>query len=144
MTKTQKRILEIIPGFISWNVILFLIWGGYFFPVTTSYFMLAFDVFWVYKGLTMTIAVLITHFKMKAADLLDWMKEAKGFPDWESVRHVIIIMVSNEPVEVYRRTVEALAHQTFPLKQIAVVMATEERFPRGKSECEAIRQELGE
>src|SRR3989344_3237066 len=113
MTKTQKRILEIIPGFISWNVILFLVWGGYFFPVITSYFILAFDVFWVYKGLSMTITVLITHFKMKAADHLDWVKEGRGFPDWKKVRHVVIILGAMEPVEVYRRTVETLGRQTF-------------------------------
>ena len=140
---TRKRFLEILPGFITWNVILFLFWGGYFIPVATAYFILAFDIFWVYKGLTVTITVLMTHFKMLAAEHLDWLREAKGFLDWKRVKHVIIILIANEPAEVYRKTLEALAKQSMPLNQLAVVMATEGRYPNGEKECEKLRAELG-
>lgn len=140
---TSRRLLEILPGFISWNTILFLVWGGYFFPVVTAYFILAYDAFWVYKGLSLVIAALLAHFRMKAAQHLDWMKEVKGFGDWQRVRHVVMIMVANEPIETYKRTMEALAGQTFPLKQLAVVMATEERFSAGKVECEKLKKDLG-
>jgi hypothetical protein len=143
MTINKKRLLEIMPGFISWNLILFLVWGGYFFPVFTAYFILAFDVYWVYKGLEMTIAAALSHFKIKAAQRLDWMEEVKGFGDWQEVRHVIVILVANEPVDTYKRTLEALSHQTFPLKQIAVVMATEERFPKNRVESEKLGKTLG-
>lgn len=128
---------------VSWNLILFLAWGGYFFPVFTAYFILAFDVYWVYKGLAMTAATIVSHFKMKAAQRLDWMEEAKGFGDWEKVRHVVMIMVANEPAETYTKTVEALAKQTIPAKQIVVVMATEERFPQGRIESEKLKRKWG-
>jgi hypothetical protein len=141
---TKRRILEIIPGFISWNLILFLIWGGYFFPVLTAYFILAFDVFWVWKGFSMTIAAFISHLGIRAAEKLDWMKEVKGFGDWEKVRHIVLIMVANEPIETYARTIEALTRQTFPLKQMAVVVATEERYPNGQVGAEGLRKTLGE
>jgi len=52
-------------------------------------------------------------------------------------------MVANEPADVYKKTLEALAQQTFPLKQLAVVMATEGRFPDGAAECEKLRKTLG-
>ena len=42
-----------------------------------------------------------------------------------------MIMVANEPVETYTRTIKALSRQTFPLKQMAVIVATEERYPKG-------------
>ena len=71
---TKRRILEIIPGFISWNLILFLIWGGGLFPVMTAYFILAFDVFWVWKGFSLTVATFISHLGIKAAEKLDWMR----------------------------------------------------------------------
>jgi hypothetical protein len=140
---TQKRVLEIAPGFISWNLILFLVWGGYFFPVFTAYFILAFDVFWVWKGLSLTIAAVISHLRIKAAEKLDWMKEVRGFGDWRKVRHIVLIMVANEPVETYKRTLEMLAKQSFPLKQLGVVMATEERYPQGRVKAESLRKTLG-
>ncbi len=138
-----KRILEIIPGFISWNIIAFLFWGGYFFPDITAYFILLFDVFWVYKGLSLLVATLLSHFRIQAASSLDWMKEVAGFGDWKKVRHIVLVLVANESIEVYKKTIEALAHQTFPLKQIAVVVATEERCPQGKIGAESLRNTLG-
>lgn len=139
----MKRIFEIIPGFVSWNVILFLFWGGYFFPIITTYFILAFDVYWIYSGLALTVAVVMAHLKIRAYEHVDWLEEARGFGDWKQVRHVILIMVANEPVEVYKKTLEALVRQTLPLKQIAVVMATEGRIPQGEADCESLRKNLG-
>jgi cellulose synthase/poly-beta-1,6-N-acetylglucosamine synthase-like glycosyltransferase len=121
----MKRFLEILPGFISWNIILFLFWGSYFVPTLTAYFILLFDVFWVYKGLSLMVATLISYFKIQASQSLDWMGEVKGFGDWKKVRHIVVILVANEPKETPEKTVEALSHQTFPLKQIAVVLAAD-------------------
>ncbi len=140
---TRRRLLEIAPGFVSWNMILFLVWGGFFFPVFTAYFILAFDVFWVWKGFELTIASMISHLRIRAAEQLDWMNEVKGFGDWKKVRHVVILLIANEPVDTYKRTLGALTKQTLPLSQIAVVMATEERFPNGKNESEKLRGSLG-
>lgn len=139
-----KRFLEILPGFISWNVILFLIWGGYFFPIATAYFILAFDVYWVYTGLTLTISAGLAHLKIQAAQRLDWMEEVRGFGDWKNVRHIVILLVGNESLDTYKKTLEKLSQQTFPLKQIVVVMATEERFPGGAMGAESLRAELGD
>lgn len=143
MVNKQKRFLEIALGLVSWNAILFLFWGGYFFPTFTAYVILLFDVFWVYKGVSLLITASLSYFRLRAAALMDWLQEAKGFGDWHKVRHIIIIMVANEGAEVYERTLQALAQQTFPLKQIAVVMATEERFPAGQIGCENLRKSLG-
>ncbi len=143
MTKTQKRLLEIFPGFVSWNIILFLFWGGYFLPEFTAYFILLFDVFWVYKGLSLLVAATMSYYKIRASEHLNWMKEVEGFGDWKKMRHIILIMVANESMETYKKTVEALSQQTFPLKQLAVVMCTEERFPQGQIESEKLRASLG-
>ena len=85
----------------------------------------------------------MSYIKIQAAEKLNWMEEVKGFGDFKKVRHIVLVMVANEPVEVYKRTLEALAQQTFPLRQLAVVMATEERFPNGAVECEELRKTLG-
>jgi len=135
--------LEIVPGFVSWNLILFLVWGGYFFPVLTAYFILAFDVFWVWSGFEMTVAAMLSHLRIEASERLDWMGEVKGFGDWKNVRHIVMVTIANEPVEIYQGILEALAKQTFPLKQIAVVMATEARYPKGKIESENLRRVWG-
>lgn len=143
MKTKSHRLLEILPGFISWNAILFLAWGGYFFPVVTAYFVLMFDVFWVYKGLSLTIAAFLAHLQIQAAQKLDWMKEVQGFGDWKRVRHLVVITVASEPPATYSRTVEALMRQTLPLRQLAVVMATEQRYPDNTKACQALAGKYG-
>lgn len=140
MSNTTKRILEIIPGFISWNIIAFLFWGGYFFPDLTAYFILLFDVFWVYKGLSLLVATLVSHFRIQAAINLDWMKEVAGFGDWKKVRHIVVILVANEPKETVETTVEALSHQTFPTGQIGVVLAADSWSKTAKTYCDQIQK----
>src|SRR3989337_4498815 len=125
MNKRTERLVEIMPGFVSWNMILFLVWGGYFFPIFTSYFILAFDVYWVYRGLSMTIAATVSHFRMRATEGTDWMREVRGFGDWKKVRHIVMIMIANEPADVYGRTEEALARPAFPTAKIAVGLRTQ-------------------
>lgn len=91
----------------------------------------------------MTIATTLSHFKMKAAQKLDWMEEIKGFGDWQNIKHIVMIMVANEPAETYAKTVEALACQTIPAKQIVVLLATEERYPQGQIESEKLKNKWG-
>lgn len=143
MSRIGQRILEIFPGFVSWNLILFLFWGGYFFPVFTAYFILAYDVYWIYRGISLTIAAVMSHVRIRASEHVDWMTEVRGFGDWKKMRHIILIMVANEPVEVFQKTLAALSLQTFPLKQIGVVMATEARYSQGAIEAENLRSGLG-
>lgn len=143
MNPKFRRALEIGLGLASWNIILFLFWGGYFFPEFTAYVILLFMVFWIFKGISLLIAASLSYFQIRAAQLVDWLKEAQGFGDWKKVKHVIMIMVANESLETYKKTLDELAKQTFPLKQIAVVMATEERFPKNVELCNELVKTLG-
>ena len=102
-------------------------------PDLVAYFILLFDVFWVYKGLSLTVSTLVAYFRIQASQRLDWMREVKDFGDWKKIRHIVLILVANESLETYEKTLHELAKQTLPLKQIAVVMATEERFESGKN-----------
>jgi len=122
-----QRVLEILPGFISWNLILFPLWGVFIIPLAVAYFVLFFDVFWLYKSATITFTGLISSLKIKASQKMDWLGEVKLFPDWKKVHHLIIIPNFNEPLYILKRTLNGILHQDFPKKQISVVLAFEAR-----------------
>lgn len=143
MTQRQKRFLEILPGFFSWNLILFPIWGGLIIPKITSYFIVAFVVYSVYRSGMLTFFAVLTHLKMRAAQAIVWMEEVKEFGDWEKVRHLVVILVANEPEEVYEDTIIALSKQTLPTKQIVPVIATEARFPKGGEAARRMKDKYG-
>ncbi len=131
MSKTRlvQRLLEILPGFVSWNLILFPYWGILVMPNAVAYTILFFNLYWFYQSLNVAISATVSHFRIQASEKFDWAGEIKAFPDYEKVHHFVIIPMVNEPFHILERTVESIAKQTLSLKQITVVLATEARVP---------------
>ncbi|MEX0895418.1 MAG: hypothetical protein WDZ94_00590 [Patescibacteria group bacterium] len=126
--KTQ-RALEILPGFVSWMLILFPFWGSFFFPIWVAYYVIAFSVYWLYRSTTLAALSIMAHFKIKAAQRFDWLADLqKNYPDsWNSIHHLVIIPTYQEPITTLERTLQALQQQTFPLKNIHIMLSFEER-----------------
>ncbi len=154
MTRLQKyfkenekkvvRVLEIMPGFISWSLIIFPIWGAFVFPVLVAYYIIAFDVYWLYRSVLTSTLSLIAHFRLKAAQQFDWLNEAKSFLDWDRVHHIVVVPTYKEPLYILKRTLKSLSQQTFPKKNITVVVGFEEREGEGgKEKARKLKQEFG-
>ena len=127
--KRIYRLLEILPGFFSWNVILFPYWGIFFIPNVVAYFILSYNIYWFYQSLQIAITGIVSHYKVQASMRYDWVKDLTSFPDWEKVRNVIIIATAKEPLYILERTLESIASQTLPQKQIEVILAMEKKEP---------------
>src|SRR3989344_2136557 len=124
-----QRFLEILPGFVSWNLILFPYWGILVIPKVVAYFVLLFDIYWFFQSLTVAASLSVAHLRMQAAKVFDWLGEIKQFPDWKEVKHVIIIVTYKEPLHILQRTLQALADQDLPLNQLYIVLAMETKEP---------------
>lgn len=122
-----QRLLEILPGFFSWSLILFPFWGSLIFPIAVAYYVLAFDVYWVYRSISTASLAVLAHFRMQAEENFDWMGDLVLFPDWKRLHHVIIIPTFKEPLKTLRRTLTGLERQIVPNKQITVVLSFEKR-----------------
>lgn len=125
--KFYLRLLEILPGFVSLNLILFPYWGIFIFPTTVAYFILFFNIYWFYQSLTVAITATISHLRIQASMHYDWVKDLKSFPDWEKVVHIVLIPTYKEPLHILERTFESLKNQELPTKQIIPVLAMEAR-----------------
>lgn len=125
----SQRFLEILPGFISWSLILFPFWGSFFFPTWVAYYVIAFCVYWVYRSFTLAFLSVLAHFKIKASRRFNWIADLKQeFPQaWDSIHHIIVIPTYKEPVATLERTLTALAQQTYPLTHIHVMLSFEDR-----------------
>lgn len=122
-----KRSLELLPGIFSWTLILFPIWGSFLAPYIVAYFILFFDVYWFYKSFTLAINAYISSRKIKAAEQTDWLKKLKKLPNYKKVKHFVFIPNYKESVNKLRETIQSIASQTLPAKQIYVVLGMEER-----------------
>lgn len=123
------RLLEILPGFVSWNLILFPYWGILIIPEAVAYFVLFFNVYWFYQSLQIAATATLSHARIQAAMIYDWRGDLKAFPDTDKVRHVIIIPTVKEPLRILERNIDSLSSQTLSPKQLVVVLATEARVP---------------
>lgn len=139
------RALEILPGFFSWNLILFPYWGILVIPEIVAYFILAFNVYWFYQSFTIAVGSLISHWRVQAATQYDWLSDLKTFPDWKRVHHVIIIPTFKEPLHVLDTTIKSIKSQTMPKNQITVVLATEKKEDKEEREkkVKALKKKYG-
>lgn len=124
-----KRALEILPGFVSWSLILFPVWGSFLLPTGVAYYVITFAVYWLYRSIMLATLSVIAHFKIQASSKFDWVADLeKNFPKkWHSIHHIIIIPTYKEPISTLRNTLDALSKQSFPLQNLHIMLSFEER-----------------
>ncbi len=127
--KLTMRLLEILPGFVSINLILLPYWGVFVFPTFVAYFVLFFNIYWFYQSFTVALTATISHLRIQASMKFDWVNDLKAFPDWQKVVHFVLIPTYKEPLHTLERTFNSLKNQTLPTKQIVPVLAMEAREP---------------
>jgi len=125
--KKVLRFLEIMPGFTSWSLIIFPIWGSFLVPTAVAYYIIAFDVYWLYRSMWTAVLSLLGYYRLKAAQQFDWLAEAKSFLDWNRIHHIVVIPTYKEPLHILRRTLNGLKKQTFPRKSLTIILSFEKR-----------------
>jgi hypothetical protein len=131
-----KRALEILPGFVSWSLILFPVWGSFIMPKIVAYYVIAFTVYWLYRSLIMSVLSVAAHFKIKAASNFDWIDDLTNlYPhQWDQIHHVIIIPTYKEPEYILERTLKALSKQSIKNENLHVMLSFEEREGKAAKE----------
>ncbi len=127
MVKKHDRLLEILPGFISWNIILFPYWGILVIPNIVAYFILIFNIYWFYQSFQLSLAAIISHFRIEATKKYNWLADIAIFPDSKKVVHLVIIPTYKEPIYILKRTLDSLKNQELSTKQIIPLIAFEEK-----------------
>ncbi|MDZ7586513.1 MAG: glycosyltransferase family 2 protein, partial [Patescibacteria group bacterium] len=126
--------LEMLPGIISWSLIIFPFWGAFLAPTLVAYYIIAFDVYWLYRSVWTATLSLLAYFRIKAALVFNWLNEAQSFLDWQRVHHIVVIPTYQEPLSTLRRTLQNLTKQTFPRENLTVVVSFETREGRAAKE----------
>ena len=139
------RFLEYLPGFTSWFLIIFPVWGSLIIPEIVAYYIIAFNVYWLYRSISFSSLAIVSYFRIKASKKYDWMADVKGFGDWQKVNHLVILPTYKEPIYIIRRSLEALKKQSFPVKNIHVALAFEMREGSGATlKAEELKSEYGD
>ncbi len=128
--KTQ-RALEIATGLVPWLIIAFIVLGSYYIPEIVAYFVISFNIYWLYRSVQLAFFATLGYLNLQATGKIDWEKKLRTDPVTKNkcrdVQHIIIIPSVKEPVALLERHLDSLLAQNFPLRNLCVVLAMEER-----------------
>ena len=76
-----QRLLETVPGMVSWAVIVGPIWLSFSYPWLVAYFVLSFDFYWLCRSLWFAGAVLVAHGRIRQVQRTDWRARLLSLAD---------------------------------------------------------------
>src|SRR3989344_7488556 len=128
MSKFWIRFSEIVTPLLGWFLLTAPFWASFFLPTVVVYFILVFDIYFLYKAGTLGINSIRSYLKIRTTTKTDWLKKLTDeYQDYEKVKHIVFIPTYKEPQTVLDRTLSFLAEQEFPAKNLLIILAGEDR-----------------
>jgi len=78
--KIQRR-LEVIPGILTWLTILGMFFLSFVVPVWVAVFIIAFDVYWIYRTIFITTYSVVAYRKFQEGKSTDWWERCQNIVD---------------------------------------------------------------
>ena len=67
-----QRLLEVVPGLVTWTLILSPLVLSTRYPEVVAWFVLSFDFYWLYKAIMLAGSVLVAFLRIRAVVGVDW------------------------------------------------------------------------
>ena len=137
--------MEIIPGAISWGIIIVLISLSIFNPVACAISIIVFDFYWIIRTVYLSTLLVLAHRKLFQEKGKDWLSECQRLDvkkDWSKLYHLIIFPVYKEGLGVLRPSLEALRNSRYPKEKMIVVLAFEERYAHAQANAITLETEF--
>lgn len=73
-----QRILEVIPGILTWVTIFGMFIFSYILPVWVAVFIIAFDIYWIFRTIFIAYFSVEGYRKLKAGTRIDWWERCQN------------------------------------------------------------------
>lgn len=143
VNKFWYRFFEMIPAFLSISTLIVLIVLSYFKPVWVAFFIIIFNVYWLFLVIYLGFHLVFSYQKLKKNIKINWknkcdnLKYEKDLPidslaktrNWqaEDLWQLIILPTYNEDIDIIRSSINSLYEDNFLNSKKIVVLAMEER-----------------
>ena len=164
----RYRFFEMLPGLLSWTILLLPFILSQISPHATVFFILTFLLMWFAKAIAMNVRVLQGWRRMQEHQKLPWPQMVEELeagaamnadvkrPEWHydnllrlqvkpapirpsELIHAVMIATYNESRAVLEPTIQALMDSSYDMKKVILVLAYEER---GGEQVEAQAKDL--
>lgn len=72
-----QRMLEILPGFLTWTTLIGMVLFSFLFPVQVSLFVIAFDVYWILLAIFISTYSVKAFLRMRQGVQIDWWERCQ-------------------------------------------------------------------
>lgn len=138
----NQRVLEILPGLLTWAVLTIPLWLSRSLPIVVAFFLTFMVIYWVYKAVVHTVGLVVGYRRYEKERNMDWYKEFTSLewgalPDKEdlpqnphALKHLVVVPILNEDKEVIAGVIKGLVEQNYPVGHIWLSFSLEEKFHR--------------
>lgn len=123
----RYRIYEILPGALTWGVLVLGTVLSFVKPLWVIYFIIIFDIYWVYRVLYFSVFLLISWRRFRQTLAVNWMARLRMMAGWDEAYHLVFLPMYDEDLSVVRATFEHIVQGTYPTDRMMVALAGEER-----------------
>lgn len=128
------RFFETIPGILVWLTLGAIFFFSWYTPFYVAIFIIIFDLYWAAKTVYFSLHLRSSFRKMKRNMKTDWRKKLEQYEtdvggitkDWRELRHLVILPLYKEGLEIVRPSFLSLLHSDYPKDKIFVVLTVEE------------------
>lgn len=120
------RLLEILPGLVSWFTLIAIVALSIYRPFLAAYFIIAFSIYWVLKTAFLSYHLRHNWRRLRHHMGLDWQPLINRF-EYTHLYHLVIFPFYKEPREVIEATLESLTRVKYDKLKLVVVLAAEAR-----------------
>lgn len=138
-----NRLGEGFIPFLSWTLITFPLWLSPFHPAVVAYFIICFDLYFLYKSVGTAYFATVSYLKILDYDKIPFSKKVQLIKKAEDIAHFIIIPNYKEPLHKLEETIGAIIKNDHPFKKIHLVLAFETREEEAKEKEEVLRKKFG-
>ncbi|OGK36670.1 hypothetical protein A3F03_02975 [Candidatus Roizmanbacteria bacterium RIFCSPHIGHO2_12_FULL_41_11] len=111
----------------TWILITLPIWLSPFHPAMVAYFIIAFDLYFLYKALSTAYHSAISYKNILIAQNVAFGKKIKTLTQATKIQHFIIIPNYKEPLYKIEETIQTIVESDYPYKNLYLVLAFERR-----------------
>ena len=134
-----NKILEILPGFLTWIFLLSPLILGHFYPDIIVFVLTFLTIYWAYKVINGVLAIFNGYRKYKEETAIDWYEKLQKL-DYEKLpnreelpesldklKHLVLIPIYAESLEILRDSFESIANSSIPKENLLLVYGIEEK-----------------
>jgi cellulose synthase/poly-beta-1,6-N-acetylglucosamine synthase-like glycosyltransferase len=134
------RATEVAIPLLSWIIITLPLWLSPFHPAVVAYFIIAFDLYFLYKSAVTTYLATVSYQRIIQASKIDFVKKLLRIKKSQDINHFIIIPNYKEQLHKLESTIDSIVKNDYPFKTLYLVLAFEEREAEAQEKARALTE----